>query len=402
MMNARNYAGTFTEVSGLDIEPADLNPTPYAWRDPGEIPPRRWLYGRHYIRRYLTATVAPGALGKSSNAQVEAVAMVTGRNLLGVSVRKPLRVWYWNGEDPLEEIERKFAAIFKYFGITAAELGDRLFFDSGRDPRHKITIATKLRDETVVHQPIVEALLRGLQAQRIDCFIVDPFISSHGVPENDNNAIERVASSFAAIAERADCSIEALHHMRKVAAGGSNGDRTIDDSRGAIALVNTARSARVLNIMSDNERQRANVLPEHRTLHFRIDNGKTNMQPPGEKAEWRKLVSVPLGNATNDEPEDWVGVVTKWEMPGALDGITTEHLDQVREMVRTRKYRADSRASSAWVGQAVAEVLGLNLEKETDRAKVKAVLKEWFASGALIKVNGKDEKGTERPFVAVG
>jgi hypothetical protein len=47
-------------------------------------------------------------------------------------------------------------------------------------------------------------------------------------------------------------------------------------------------------------------------------------------------------------------------------------------------------------------VLGLNLEKETELAKVKAVLKKWFASGALIKVDGRDEKGTERPFVAVG
>ena len=51
------------------------------------------------------------------------------------------------------------------------------------------------------------------------------------------------------------------------------------------------------------------------------------MQPPADKATWRKLVSVPLGNATDDDPEDWVQVVTKWEMPGALDDVTTAHLD---------------------------------------------------------------------------
>src|SRR5688572_17392016 len=28
----------------------------FRWRDPRTIPPRQWLYGRHYIRGYVTAT----------------------------------------------------------------------------------------------------------------------------------------------------------------------------------------------------------------------------------------------------------------------------------------------------------------------------------------------------------
>jgi hypothetical protein len=51
-----------------------------------------------------------------------------------------------------------------------------------------------------------------------------------------------------------------------------------------------------------------------RRLYFRIDNGKQNMRPPADKAEWRKLVSVGLENATQEDQEDWVGVATKWEM----------------------------------------------------------------------------------------
>ena len=37
--------------------------TPYVWRDPETIPPRAWLYGRHYIRKFVSAT----ATGRTSN-----------------------------------------------------------------------------------------------------------------------------------------------------------------------------------------------------------------------------------------------------------------------------------------------------------------------------------------------
>jgi hypothetical protein len=34
--------------------------------DPKTIPRREWLYGRHYIRKYLSTTIAPGGVGKSA------------------------------------------------------------------------------------------------------------------------------------------------------------------------------------------------------------------------------------------------------------------------------------------------------------------------------------------------
>ncbi|MBX9829321.1 MAG: AAA family ATPase [Xanthobacteraceae bacterium] len=52
-----------------------LAATPFVWRHPSEIPRRDWLYGHHLIRRFLSATVAPGAVGKSSLLLVEALAM---------------------------------------------------------------------------------------------------------------------------------------------------------------------------------------------------------------------------------------------------------------------------------------------------------------------------------------
>src|SRR6188768_2915879 len=57
--------------------------TPWTFVDPSTIPPRAWLYGRHYIRKYVSVTVSPGGVGKTSKSIAEALAMATGRDLLG-------------------------------------------------------------------------------------------------------------------------------------------------------------------------------------------------------------------------------------------------------------------------------------------------------------------------------
>src|SRR5690606_19629679 len=57
-------------------------PTAFEWVEPENIPPRPWVYGRHFIRGFVTLTVSPGGVGKSSLVTVEALAMASGRNLL--------------------------------------------------------------------------------------------------------------------------------------------------------------------------------------------------------------------------------------------------------------------------------------------------------------------------------
>src|SRR6202158_230820 len=37
--------------------PSKIIPTPFVLRDPGQIPPREWLYASHYIRKFVTATI---------------------------------------------------------------------------------------------------------------------------------------------------------------------------------------------------------------------------------------------------------------------------------------------------------------------------------------------------------
>ena len=111
-----------------------ISATPFVWRDPASIPPRAWLYGRHYIRQFLTCTIASGGIGKTSLAIGETLAMASGRPLLGIQPAERCRVWLWNGEDPRDELDRRIIAAMQHHNLTAADIGG--VFVPQRRPRH--------------------------------------------------------------------------------------------------------------------------------------------------------------------------------------------------------------------------------------------------------------------------
>ena len=144
-VDAQNQAQSAVEAT------PSITATPFVLPDPKTIEPRAWLYDHHFIRKYLSTTVAPGGLGKTSLLIAEAIAMVTGRNLLGEKPKRPLRVWYWNGEDPIDEMARRITAVCEHYQITRADLGDRLFVNSGRETQ--IVVAREDRNEILIASP---------------------------------------------------------------------------------------------------------------------------------------------------------------------------------------------------------------------------------------------------------
>jgi hypothetical protein len=139
--------------------PATFSATPYVRRDPKTIPPRQWLHAGHYIRGFLSATIAPGGLGKTSLQLVEAVGMVCGRDLLKGTTARPLNVWYWNLEDPMDEIDRRIAAILLHYKIAPGSSDGRLFVNC----EEPLVIASRFRDDTVVAEPVVGRLMSEIK-----------------------------------------------------------------------------------------------------------------------------------------------------------------------------------------------------------------------------------------------
>ena len=390
MSVAQAYADAAVAAAANSIDPAPLKitATPFVWRDPASIPRRVWLYGYHLIRQFVSLTVAPGAVGKSSLLILEALAMVIARNLLGTPVYgEPLRVWLWKLEDPRDEIERRLAAAMIHCAIAPEDIGDRLFLDSGRD--NGLCIARQDRNGFTIMEPVVDALVAELVERRIDVLIVDPFVSSHQVSENDNGAIDAVAKTWGRVAERANCGIELVHHLRKL----GDTEATAESARGAVALVAAARSVRVLNKMTKDEAERAGV--ETHRGYFRVVDDKNNLAPPASESEWFHMESVNLPNS------DCVGVVVPWQWPNALDDITVADLVSVQKAIHGGGFRFAPQ-SETWVGHTVAEVLGWDITDKSGRQKVSDLLKIWIKSGALRVVEIEDEHRKKRKAVEVG
>lgn len=378
-----------------DMEPANdnvpLSPitaTAFKWIDPKTLPRREFAYGSHFIRKYVSVTVSPGGLGKTSSSIAEALAMVSGRALLGTKPPKRLRTWIFNAEDPRDEMERRIMAACIHYKLKPADLEGHLFLDSGREQELCVAVEDK-KAGVRIQQPIVEAVVEQIERNGIDVMIVDPFVSTHGVNENDNGAIDKVAKLWAQIADYTNCSIDIVHHLRKVA----DREATVEDARGAVSLIGAARSVRVLNRMSEEQAGEAGIEKADRFGYFYTTYGKSNLTPLSHKAEWRHLVSTPLGNGTGlAQPQDFAPVVTEWQWPSAEEvagDLTEDQRASILAAVSASDYKKSPKAKN-WVGGAVAYAVGLDLDDNVQRKRAASLVTALIREGALVEREERD------------
>lgn len=379
-----------------DATVVSFDPSPFQWVDPEKIAPREWLYDSHLIRRYVSGTISPGGVGKSALKIAEAISMATGKGLLTGKPGRPLTVWYWNGEDPEEETQRRVAAACKHYGVSADDLGGRLYLDSGR--KTKIVLAKESRAGLIVAHPIRQALIEAIQKLKIDVVIIDPFVRSHEVSENDNSKMESVVDEFRQIADATNCAVELVHHSRKT--GGA--EVTAEDARGGSALISAVRSARVLNQMNTDEARANRVPATERRQYFRMDDGKVNLAPHAPANRWFKIEGVMLGNGRPGLAQDSVGVVTPWTKPATTDGLARNAVEIAQAAIAGGEWRENVQSGEKWVGRPIAEVLGFALDDSTQKARVNDLVKEWIKAGYLKIVEHEDEHRKLRKYVESG
>ena len=363
--------------------------------DEASLPPRQWLYGRHYQRRTVSATVAPGGFGKTTLCMVEAVAMATARNLLEEQPTERLRVWYHNGEDSIEELSRRLVAICKHYKIPQEELRGWLFVTSGNEVPLRVA---KGYSDLKIDNALVNCIQSEIERSEIDVAILDPLVTLHGVSESDNSKMDLVVRIFAGIADTQDCAIELAHHTRKLAAGA--GDYGGDDMRGASAIKDAVRAARMLNQMTAQDATEVSI-PEHeRTTYFRVDRVKGNNAPPSQ-AVWRHFVNIELLNA------DDVGVVEPWAFPGQ-DSPAMAEADKAAEHVFLAllvRFTMEGRNVSASAGANSAPNLFCK-EREAKAAKIgKAALagamrRLFEAKRIRVEQEGEGKRRVNRLVVA--
>ena len=370
-------------------------PTPYNMFNALTLPRREWVYGYDYIKKYISVTASAGGIGKTSAIIVEALAIATGKPLLGVDVKEQTNVWIINLEDPISEMQMRTIAAMQHYNIKPEEVKGRLFMD-GEDTM-QITLAAEGRDGLITNDDMLAAMIRVIKENNIGAVILDPFVSAHLVNENNNGSIQAVVAMLRKLARDTNSSVQLVHHIRK----GNGDDATIDSVRGAGSLIGAARAARVINRITPEDAMALGV-DEHEALGiFRVDDGKANLAPPSDKAVYRRMQSVEIANGEH------IGVATEFKLPDLFDGVTADNARNVQKLVQEAEanqtpYKANVQAKQ-YVGQAVAEELNLDMEKPGDKAKVKAIVKQWLKTNVLKAAEMYDKRqGRDVQCVVVG
>lgn len=345
-----------------------------------EIEPRQWLLGKVLCRMYLTLLAASGGTGKTSLAIMFALSLATGRPLLGLHVHKRCRVLLLTYEDGREEYKRRFKAACLHYSIKPVDIEGRILTKSLAGVEGTKTLAEVSERGGMREAGTAEQIAEIIRREKVDVVMMDPFIKCSGAPENDNVAVDFVASILTRLAENENVAVLALHHFRKGPA--QPGD--IDSSRGARSLIDGARIGCTLTPMTSAEAVAFGASEDERRRLVRLDDGKANLTLLLSAAGWFRLASVNIGNGTPEYPDgDNVQVVEAWTPPETWAGLSINVLNRILDEIdgglQDGERYSDSPAAKS---RAAWKVVQRHALEKTEK-QCREVIATWVKNGVL-------------------
>ena len=263
------------------------------------MPRREWQIPRLLLVGYISLIVGPGGVAKSMLQLIAAVSVATGRDLLGLGSVQRCNALVINNEDDKDELQRRIAAVLVQFEIDPGELKGKLFTISGY--MQPVRFAFHF-ENTVSRSPVLDQIEALIKEREIGALFVDPFISMHTAPENDNNAMDQVVSICKILAGKSGIAINIAHHTRKIGGDSEAHAGDAESGRGASAIKDAARAAVTIARMGQSTAQKLGFSDEERGNYIRMDVGKMNFAAHDSKANWYKIEAVTISNG------DTVGV----------------------------------------------------------------------------------------------
>jgi hypothetical protein len=376
-----DYAGNVVPIRNGQKTNGELVLRPARLPDPETLHPRAWLYGTQLIRGYVTVLVAPGGTGKSAYAMAVALSLASRRSFLFDHIFASVNVAYINLDDPMDELERRVAAVMIAHKIRREDLEGRLFLEDCDG--HGLTLAAPARDENgfYVANPDEEALTKLIRDSGIGLIVCDPFAESHTLEENSNPQMIQAAAVWRRIARATNCAVLLVHHVRK-------GDTTgIDAARGAKAVTDSARVGLLMCTMSADEAEEFGISEDDRLSYVRLDDAKRNMAAAA-KARWFQLRPIKLGNTFDPTyPNgDSVGAIVPWQPPdNELERAPSSEISTALKAIKAgpepgiRYTKSGRGGSNRWCGQVLRDAFQV-----TDKEAAKMIDK-WFRSGLLFE-----------------
>jgi RecA-family ATPase len=187
-------------------------------------PPRAWLLGNVFCREFLSSLFGDGGIGKTALRYAQYLSLAIGRSLTGEHVFQWCRVLIVSLEDNDVELRRRIWALRIHYNIKPEELKGRLFLWAPQAKDGKLMTVNRFGN--AVEGALGDSIKALITHYDIDLVGIDPFIKSHGVGENNNNAIDMVVQVLTNMCAEFHIAIDVPHHVSKskVGAGNEPGD----------------------------------------------------------------------------------------------------------------------------------------------------------------------------------
>lgn len=366
---------------------------PWQTLDPATIPRIRFVYGDAYAAGYVTVTFAAPKTGKSLLGIAEAIDATTGRGFLTGRTADPQTVLYFNAEDDQDVLNARAVAVLEANGIAQADIAGRFFPVSGIGEGRNLVLIRGEKNE--INEPGFDFLADTITRNRITLAIFDPLQDLSESPET-NEAFRALGKRLRKLAHDTGVAIGIVHHTRKPSAGVQP---TLDDGRGGSALRGVARFNRLLVPMTEAEGAQAGV--DDFRYFFRIGELESNLAPPSsDRNKWFEKIGVEIGNGAQ------YPTIRPWVWPDAFVGVKLDDARRVRaaiaKLAQDGSPARESVQAKDWAGIVVAELLGLDLGKTAEKARVKTMLRKWIETGVLTVEKVKNEKGKDVPLIYPG
>jgi hypothetical protein len=287
-------------------------------------------------------------------------------------------------EDDRDEWHRRIAAACEHYGVDYDLALDNIRFIIR--PRERICFATEVDGRTLY--PDGDEIIRILKEIGAALLIIDPFNQAHGF--DDGNAdviIARVAAEMNRIAEESNAAAMVLHHLRK----GSTGQP--DDMMGATSLRATFQ-------LPDTGTHDAGGSKgtRYRQGHLAIQQNlrqQGQLRSPPDKANWFRLESVAIDNATEKYPDgDSVQVTATWQPAALMDGINASELSAIFEAIQAGTepggFFSPRKQSNNWIGHLIVRLTGKNDDQ------VGLIVKEWLKNELIQAKEYTNPKGRNK------
>jgi hypothetical protein len=350
-----------------------------AGEDGAPIPPRGWLLGNAFCRRFMSSIIAEGGTGKTALRLTQLLSLAIGRPLTGEYVFVRCRVLIISLEDDAHELRRRVRAACLQHGVDRVDLRGWLYLASLRASDGKLMVL----DERTrpVAGPLAAKLAHTIEGRRIDIVSIDPFIKAHALEENSNSAIDQVVQMLANMADQFDIAIDVPHHAAKGAPDPGNANR----GRGASAMKDAARLVYTLTPMSPEEAQALGLSEIDRRRLIRLDSAKVNIAPPLGDARWFQLVGVNIGNGTDLYPHgDEVQTVVPWTPPDTFAGLSNVVLNEILTDIEAGLPDGNRYTDGPNVTDRAAWRVIVKHCPAKSEAAARRIIKTWAMSGLLI------------------